>query len=131
MNVENFNEWVQNMRACNVNVELPKFKYKYGEELSTILSSLGIETAFTPAADLSNMTNANISLDEVWHKAFIETNEEGTSAAAVTIIDTRYTSVTLEPRTFKVDRPFAYVIRETSSNTVLFVGKVINPLLEE
>ena len=99
--------------------------------MSAVLSSLGITKVFTDDADLSNMTNSSICVDEVWHKAFIETNEDGSSAAAVTIIDTRYTSGTIEPRTFRVDRPFAYVIRETSSNTVLFVGKVINPLLEE
>ena len=126
-----FNDLVQNLRSTKVTVEFPKFKYQFGDEMSAVLSSLGITKIFTDDANLSNMTNSSICVDEVWHKAFIETNEDGSSAAAVTIIDTRYTSGSIEPRTFRVDRPFAYVIRETSSNTVLFVGKVINPLLEE
>ncbi|MDD5063056.1 MAG: serpin family protein, partial [Candidatus Marinimicrobia bacterium] len=62
----------------------------------------------------------------VKHKTFVNVDEEGTEAAAVTSIEVGYTSVGNDIY-FRVNRPFIFVLREKSSGTILFVGKIMNP----
>jgi serpin B len=60
----------------------------------------------------------------VKHKTFVDVNEEGTEAAAVTSVEMRFTSA---PETIRVDRPFVFAIRENYSGTILFMGKIVDP----
>ena len=112
-------------------VALPRFKYNFNKSLNNILISLGMPLAFTDLADFSGIMDNHLHIDKVGHAAFIETTEKGSRAAAVTYIGLETTSVSPSPTQFIVNKPFAYVIRECSTNTIVFMGKVINPLLEK
>ncbi len=109
---------------------MPKFKLKYEAKLNKVLADLGMPTAFMGGvADFRDIADAQLSISEVKHKTFIEVNEEGTEAAAVTSVGIEVTSVPQIPEVI-VDRPFLLVIRENRLGSVLFVGKVMNPVAE-
>lgn len=105
---------------------LPRFELAWKAELTEALDRLGMGVAFTPAADLRPMSPADPSLDTVVHKTFIRVDEAGTEAAAVSggvgII-----SAPADPRVFRVDRPFAFTISDTETDTILFLGSVADP----
>lgn len=111
-----------------VDLSLPRFKYEYKRLLNDDLINLGMGIAFTTSADFSNISDQNLMISRVLHQTFIETNEEGTEAAAATVVEMVLTSmpVTL---TVNINRPFLYFIREISTGTILFMGKVDDPAL--
>ena len=109
-----------------VDVELPRFKIEYETSLEDALSALGMEVAFTDAADFSRIRESGgLKIDDVIHKTFVQVNEEGTEAAAVTAVVIVETSAPI-PQVFRVDRPFVFAVRERHSGTVLFLGKVMS-----
>ena len=105
---------------------MPKFILEYDLSLNNALQALGMEIAFSPGmADFSRMyPGGGVWIDSVIHKTFVDVNEEGTEAAAVTSVSMRESSVSPG---FVVDRPFVFLIRERFSGTILFMGKVMNP----
>lgn len=123
-----FSNWVNGLAERKVNLYLPRFKYTFEKSLNEILSSMGMGIAFTDFANFSNISDIQLLINEVKHKALIETNEEGTEAAAVTIVGIGTTSAgPNDPVTIDVNRPFIYVIREITTNSILFMGKVTDP----
>lgn len=123
-----FNRIVDNLKYKDGYLWLPKFKFTYFKEISEILNGMGMKKATTAQADFSKITpGGGIFIGRVLHKTFIEVNEKGTEAAAVTVIEFRKTST--DDKTFNMDvnKPFMFVIREKSTNTILFVGKIVNP----
>jgi serpin B len=124
-----FKNMENNLAAKEVNFYLPCFKYGYKKTLKEVLSLMGMHNAFTDAADFSNISDLSLLIDEVTHQAFIETNEEGTEAAAATVVGIRTTSAGPEPLVIDINRPFIYIIRETTTNSILFMGKVADPLV--
>lgn len=132
LTLENWNSWKPLFSETEVSIQLPKFKFSYNEEkMKELLSSMGMGIAFDDSqADFTRINQAGgLYISEVKHKTFIETNEEGTEAAAVTSVGIEVTSVP-EVLEFLVDRPFVFLINEKSSGTILFVGTVYNPLSE-
>ncbi len=108
-------------------VSLPKFKFSYEKLLNDQLASLGMSDAFNPAfSDLSGIADADLFVDFVKQNTFVEVNEEGTEAAAVTTIGIELTS-TGDSNEFVVNKPFIFAIRERTTNTILFIGKVVDP----
>lgn len=105
---------------------MPKFEEEYAAEklCIDILNDMGMEKAFTGAADFSAMSYTPLCIDEIRHKAKIKVDEEGTEAAAVTYVGMRVTSVGPGGDTFyfKADRPFIYFISERSTGAILFAG---------
>ena len=96
-------------------------------DIQKLVSSVSSENrAFTPAAEFGNMTQSSVAVDEVKQKCFVEVNEEGAEAAAVTSIGVRLTSVRPEPVPFRmtVDRPFIFSIFNSEADEILFVGKI-------
>lgn len=83
-----------------------------------------MEEAFTKEADFSSIGN-NLFISGVLHKAVIEVNEEGSEAAASTVVSVDVTSVR-EPLTFIANRPFMFIINDDVMDTILFMGKVVN-----
>jgi len=130
-NQENFTNWMAALIADTITVKLPKFKFGYGIELGDVLTALGMGIAFNPGlADFSGITPAvQLYISRVIHKTFIQVDERGTEAAAVTIVEIEYTSIQEEYFTF--DRPFVFVIHEKNTGAILFIGKVTNPIWEE
>ncbi len=106
-------------------ISLPKFKFEYEKILNDQLRSLGMTDAFIPlTANLSGISDGNIYVDFVQQNTFVDVNEEGTEAAAVTTIGIRTTSM---PEPIEVNKPFIFAIRERTTNTLLFIGKVEMP----
>ncbi|MGD1919207.1 MAG: serpin family protein, partial [Pleurocapsa sp.] len=119
-----------NMRARKGNITLPRFELEYETDLVKSLSELGINQVFNPSqADFSAMTNTPVAINAVKHKTFIEVNEEGTEAAAVTSIGIRITSLQPQNQPFdmNVNRPFFFAIRDDVTETILFMGNVVKP----
>ncbi len=108
-----------------VMVQLPKFKLESTFELGDTLAAMGMPLAFSRQADFSGMTGTrDLYIGAVVHKAFVEVNEEGTEAAAATAIGMRTTSM---PPMFEANHPFIFLIRENSTGTILFIGRVMDP----
>jgi serpin B len=127
---ENWKNWNKNFVETNVDIELPKFKFEYELTMNQVLTDMGMGIAFTRGvADFTGINRGgNLNIDYVKHKSFIEVNEEGTEAAAVTVVAIEFTSVggtTKVP--FYVNRPFLFAITEKSTGAVLFMGTVRNP----
>lgn len=107
-------------------LSMPKFKFDYEKLLNDQLKALGMVDAFDPVlADLSGISEADIYVSFVKQNTFVDVNEEGTEAAAVTTIGIFETSA---PLPFSVNKPFIFIIRERLSNTLLFIGKVEMPV---
>ncbi|MBN1211579.1 MAG: serpin family protein, partial [candidate division Zixibacteria bacterium] len=128
----NTGEWFGKMNRLEGNIYLPRFKTEFEITLNEILQKLGMPSAFeASAADFSGIRpQKDLFISEVKHKTFVEVNEEGTEAAAVTSVGIALTAVR-EPRTFtlRCDRPFLYLIRDKNSETVLFMGLMNKPTL--
>ncbi len=110
-------------------VYMPKFKFSYEKQLNDQLQSMGMLDAFVPGlANLSGISDASIFVSFVKQNTFVEVDEKGTEAAAVTTIGIELTSYPPQPREFEIDKPFVFAIRERTTNTLLFIGQVVNPL---
>jgi serpin B len=110
-------------------VYMPKYKFSYEKVLNDQLKAMGMIDAFNPSlADLSGISDANIFVSFVKQNTFVEVDEKGTEAAAVTTIGIEVTSMPPQPKQFVVDKSFIFAIRERTTNTLLFIGQVINPL---
>lgn len=108
---------------------LPRFMLKYEIELKDILTQLGMGAAFDPfQADFTGINkDGGIFISRVKHKTFVNVDEEGTEAAAVTSIEFKRTSL---GDSFIVNRPFLFFIKENTTNTVLFTGVIYEPKLQ-
>jgi serine protease inhibitor len=130
MDNANWNNWTGQLAETEVLVQLPKFKFETFKLLNDHLSNLGMEIAFTGAADFTGINPAgDLFISRVLHKTYIDVNEEGTEAAAVTAVEVGYTSIGDEPQPvyFIADRPFLFAIRENSTGSILFMGKLSYP----
>ncbi|MEZ4960283.1 MAG: serpin family protein [Saprospiraceae bacterium] len=127
INAQNWDAWVSAFNTTEVQLYFPKFKMEYGKKLKRTLSDMGMEVAFTDFADFSKMVNGGgVLIDDVIHKSFIEVDEKGTEAAAVTVVIIKETSAGQTP-TVNVNRPFLFVIRDNRTNSILFMGKMVEP----
>lgn len=121
---------ISSMHRSRINLRIPKFRFEYEKELTQPLSDLGMAIAFQPfQADFTKIANRDdIYISRVQHKAFIEVNEAGTEAAAATSVGI---SVTSAPPELVFNRPFFFAIRERSTGTLLFVGRIADPTQTE
>lgn len=129
---ENWETWMESFQETqNVDIKFPRFKYEYEIMLNDVLTEMGMGVAFTGGADFTGINRGgSLNIDYVKHKSFIEVNEEGTEAAAVTVVAIERTSVGGPQKVpFVVNRPFMYVITEKSTGAILFLGTVKNPEL--
>lgn len=130
LTAENWQKWMRQFSFRDGEIILPRFKLEYNLTLNQALKALGMEVAFQDRANFSNMTAKEVQIDEVKHKTFVEVNEEGTEAAAVTSVGIRATAaVPIEEPPFKmlVDRPFFCAIRDNQTGTILFMGSIVDP----
>ncbi len=130
LDVAQWDSWFLNSRFTGVQVDLPKFKYEFKELLNDPLDTLGLGVAFLPfEADFTRINPAgHLYISRVIHQTFIDVQEEGTEAAAATIVEIFYESAGGgSPIFFKADNPFLYLIKENSTGTIVFIGKVGKP----
>ena len=110
---------------------LPKFKMEFAASLNTPLKTLGLKTAFTDSANFSGISDKQLCISEVFQKSFVEVNEQGTEAAAVTGVGvTELAALPMErPKPFVmiVDHPFLFTIEDEATDAILFVGVINNP----
>ncbi len=113
------------MSKTTVKLKLPKFETENKIELNEILQALGMKLAFTGGADFSAMAEDPLYVSRVFQKSKIKVDEKGSEAAAVTVIDMKesayYPGASVIPE-FYATRPFMYLIRETSTGAILFMG---------
>ena len=134
LSVDNLAAWSQALRRQKVKVYLPKFKLEAQFELNKTLMAMGMVEAFTGRADFSGMVDATktaerLFISNVIHKAYVDVNEEGTEAAAATAVVMKLTATAM-PRpvpVFRADHPFIFMIRDTRSGSILFLGRMVNP----
>jgi serine protease inhibitor len=130
----NWKNWMESFElADRVQITMPRFKYAFEISLKEVLKTLGMEKAFLPnIADFSGISNEDLYISEAIHKSYIDVNETGTEAAAVTGLVFTTTSIGNEPPTvpFYVDRPFVYAITENDTGAILFIGEVNHPEYE-
>jgi len=131
LNAANWESWMPQFRSVEGSIVLPRFKLEYEIVLNNALKALGMEAAFDPQrANFAEMyaksASANVFIGEVKHKTFVEVNEEGTEAAAVTSGGMHLTSYT-PPFNMVVDRPFFGAIRDNQTGTILFMGAIVEP----
>lgn len=118
--------WMGQLQERELDVYLPRFRLEYEQLLNETLKALGMEVAFGDGADFSGMSprGGDLYIDKVKQKTFLEVNEKGTEAAAVTSVGMIETSL---PPSFRADRPFLLAIRERLSGTLLFIGLIGAP----
>jgi serine protease inhibitor len=128
---ESWESIINSMAPEEVYIRLPRFKFDYDILLNDVLRSLGMGVAFTDSADFSGICEGGgIRISKVIHKTFVEVDEEGTEAAAVTAVEIIYSgsSVIKLPVSFVADRPFIFAIREQDTGSIVFIGCVRQPV---
>jgi len=127
LDVERWNQIVKSLCKREVSIVMPKFKMEYGIKLlNDALTNLGMGIAFSGSADFSGIS-PDIFISRVLHKAVIEVNEKGSEAAAVTVVEMAETAMQIDIVEFIVNRPFIFVIADDRTDSILFMGKVVNP----
>jgi serpin B len=114
-------------QTYSVDITMPKFKFDADFSLKDTLSKMGMDIAFSGLADFSGISSTgSLVIKDVIHKSFVSVNEAGTEAAAATAVIVGETSAP-EPATMTIDRPFLFVIRDNATESILFVGRVVDP----
>ncbi|MCL2726919.1 MAG: serpin family protein [Bacteroidales bacterium] len=116
-----------NLHEQQVQLKLPRFKIECEIPLNKPVKSVGMNRIFW--GGLANISDDPIRVSNIKQKTFVEVNEEGTEAAAVTVIEIRKTSLPGIPTTvlFFANRPFLYLIKEKSTGAILFMGRMDEP----
>jgi serpin B len=120
--------WIAELAEKEGELYLPKFTLEYSKKLNDVLIAMGMRRAFSPSeADFTNIDKGGgLYISEVQHKTFVQVDEEGTEAAAVTSVGVGRTSIG-DNFVMKINRPFIVVIREQHTGTILFLGKIVQP----
>lgn len=134
LTAERLDQWLAGLRRRKVHVYLPRFRVTWGKSLRSALETLGMRRAFTKRADFSRIAGAPgwLFVRQVFHKAFVKVDEEGTKAAAVTAVVIRAKGGGMNDDhetipVFRADRPFLFVIRDRQSKEILFWGRLATP----
>ena len=109
---------------------LPKFETEYSIEMKDIFKSLGMTDSFIPhIADFSKMGEADeLKIGDILHKTFISVGELGTKAGAATAVIMEAESAPVEIKYVNLSRPFVYMLVDTTTNTPIFIGTMMNPV---
>lgn len=125
---DNWNSWMTEFHEVEKQIGMPKLELEYEISLRDVLTALGMGVAFDAfRADFNGISKGSgLFIGEVIHKTYVKVDEEGTEAAAVTVV---VMPTAPPPNDFIVDRPFAFAIRERHSGTLLFMGKIVEPVM--
>ena len=128
LSFEQLTQVVDGLEYTPMYLRFPRFEFESEISLAQTLAEMGMPSAFSGAADFSGMTGSNdLYISDVFHKAFVSVDEEGTEAAAATAVVMKMVSAPLNPVELTVDRPFLFLIREHETNSILFMGRVVEP----
>lgn len=127
---EQLMELKEKMFKQEVIVRIPKIKLETKYEMKKDLQEMGLREAFTNSANFSKMDPENfVRISEIYHKAFVEINEEGTEAAAATAVVIIEKTAFVQTELFKANKPFAFIIKNNNEE-ILFMGKIVDPTKE-
>ena len=121
-----FGKLCQSDSYVDLHTSMPEFKVEFAQELSALCKAFGMKDVFTNHADFSPASAYPLKLDSILHKAFIDVNQKGTRAAAVTLAYAGDTC-SYKPRPYKevhIDRPFVFAIVDRKAGIPVFVGAV-------
>ncbi|HKJ80062.1 MAG TPA: serpin family protein [Prolixibacteraceae bacterium] len=136
LTVSNWQNWMADTEMHDkVVVTMPRFKFEFKMQLKNVLQEMGMSDAFNPnRSDLTKIADFDdLHISSVLHKSFIDVNETGTEAAAVTSVTVGVTSVNpgeAEKIYFTVDKPFVFAITEKDTEAILFIGVVKHPVYD-
>jgi serine protease inhibitor len=128
LDAQSFNTWLSETDSINAELELPRFKMNWKDDLKESLQSLGMMMGGFPL--LFDGPTPPLAVSRVIHQSFLEVNEEGSEAAAATAIGIEMTSLPSTPVPLRVtiDKPFLFMIREKHSGVILFMGQLTDPV---
>lgn len=129
LSLKKLNSWKEQMSRQRVQLSFPKFKIENKMDLNDVMAALGMKLAFTRKADFSGITgSSDLFINEAIHQTFINVDENGTEAAAVTALGMRTTSIEIpeEPYEFIADHPFFFIIVDQRTQTILFMGRCVS-----
>ncbi len=131
LNPDSWQTMVEGLHSKEGTVQLPRFRMEWEKVLNETLKGMGMVDAFSPSqADFSGISDiarqVGLFVSKVKQKSYVDVDEEGTEAAAVTVVEVSLTSMP-DRFHFRADRPFLFVIRERFSNTILFAGAFMTP----
>jgi len=128
LDADTWNSWLESFNEVEkFTVRMPRFEFEFERSLADDLKQMGLDIAFTDQADFSGISTIPLLISDVLHKTYIKVNEKGTEAAAVTSVIMAPTSAgPVNEITF--NRPFLFAITEKSSKSILFMGKVAEPV---
>ena len=132
MNENTWKNWLENFSEDTTILYLPKFRMEYNRILNDDLTALGMGIAFDKdGADFSRINPfIQLFISRVIHKTFVQVDEKGTEASAVTVVEVGFTSGG-QDNYMTVNRPFIFVIHDNYTGSILFMGKITNPIWEE
>jgi serpin B len=128
-------QWLEGTRETSVEVILPKFGMRKGLDLKKLLVPMGVRLVFDAvAADLTGIANVppgeSLYLTAALHQAVVEVDEEGTEAAAATVMKDKAKEGPPRPAgpvVFRADHPFLFLIRHRDTGCILFLGRLSEP----
>lgn len=131
LNYARWNQWLDDLAypaaGSNFSVGLPKWKFGSDFDIAETLEGMGMIEAFKETANFQKMSEHGLFIDKIKHKAVIEAHEGGVEAAAATAVGFAITSVPPVARTIIANRPFVFLIKDTETDAILFIGHVQNP----
>ncbi|XP_073212532.1 antithrombin-III isoform X2 [Lepidochelys kempii] len=128
---EQLQSWLGSMKEISLSVYLPRFRIEDNFSLKEKLQHMGLVDLFSPeSAKLPGIVaegRTDLYVSDAFHKAFLEVNEEGSEAAASTVVMISGRSFPMNKMVFNANRPFLLLIREVAINTIIFMGRISNP----
>jgi len=134
LDAETISRWRMELVERRADVYIPRFKVASNYPLNEILIKLGMPTAFDDSAsDFTGMSikwGRRLYISHVFHRAYVEVNEEGTEAAAATAVVIKWRCLPPKPPIFRADRPFIFMITDDQTGLILFMGRVNDPVAD-
>jgi serpin B len=134
LNAQKIEEIISTLQEQSIDLTFPKFKFETDFSFVEPLVKLGILNAFAPlSANFSGIDGTReIFISNIIQKAYISVDEFGTEAAAATAATMKTTAMkTDSPLVVNIDHPFIFIIRNQKTGTILFIGRLLNPILDK
>lgn len=129
LNLKTFEAAINDVSAREVDVKMPKFAFEKSLKLVPLLEQMGVGDVFQSSANFSAFSDDTILFDDATHKAKIEVNEEGSTAAAATVLFSFRSARPVDPAQFHCNHPFLFIIYDHRAKAILFTGIYRGPEL--